>query len=97
MSRALVEPPAPPLLDEQTARENADALRRIAAKYGISALRFAALGRLVGRVDDDRGMGDLADFQLAVEQLLGRYVDVFADRVLDNPNVSADLVAATAL
>lgn len=97
MSHALVDPAVPPLLDEQTARANADALHRVAAEHGISALRFAAPGRLVGHLDDGRGMGDMADFQIAVEELLGRYTDFFADRVLSKPNVSPDLVAARPL
>lgn len=91
------EPPAPPPLDEQTARTNADALHRVASEYGISALRFASPGRLVGHLDDDRDMGDMADFQIAVEDLLGRHADFFTDRVLSNSNVSPDLVAARPL
>jgi hypothetical protein len=97
VSHALVDPPIPPLLDEQTARANVDALRRIAGEHGISALRFAAPGRLVGHLDEDRDMGDMADFQIAVEKLLDRYVDLFTDRVLSHAHVSADLVAARPL
>lgn len=97
MSQAPIEPPAPPLLDEQTARTNTQALHRVAARYGISALRFASPGRLVGHLDEDRDMGDMADFQIAVEDLLGRHADFFTDRVLRNSNVSADLVAARPL
>ncbi|MGH3264118.1 MAG: hypothetical protein ACRDNS_19220 [Trebonia sp.] len=97
MSHALVDPPTPPLLDEQTARANADALHRVAAEYGITALRFASPGRLVGHMDDDRDMGDMVDFQLAVEDLLDRYIDLFTDRVLSHPHASPDLVAARPL
>lgn len=97
MSQSLVEPPALPPLDEQTARANADALHRVAAAHGISALRFASPGRLVGHMDDDRDMGDMADFQIAVEDLLNRHADFFTDRVLRNRNVSPDLVAARPL
>lgn len=93
----MVEPPALPPLDEETARANADALAHVGAEHGITALRFASPGRLVGHLDIDRDMGDMADFVLAVEDLLGRHADIFTDRVLSKPHVSPDLVAAQPL
>ena len=97
VSHALLEPPSLPPLDGPTARKHADALHRLGAEHGISQLRFASPGRLVGHMDEDRDMGDMADFQLAVEGLLGVHADLFTDRVLSKPGVSADLVAAQPL
>lgn len=97
MSHALVNGPKPPLLDEQTARDNAETLHRIGARHGITALRFASPGRLVGHVDDDRDMGDMADFMADVEDQLDRRTYMISDRVLTKPNVSPDLPAAQPL
>ncbi|MDQ6851454.1 MAG: hypothetical protein M3070_16240 [Actinomycetota bacterium] len=97
MSRALIEPPPLPPLDEATARANADALRRIGAGYGISDLRFASPGRIIGHLKADRGMGDMALFQRDIEDLLGVHADFFTDGLLGKPGVSADLLAARPL
>lgn len=93
----MVEPPALPLLDEATARANADALRRLATEYGVSDLRFAGPGRLIGHMDDDRGLGDMADLQLAIEDLLGKHADFFTDGLIGKPGVSPDLLTARPL
>lgn len=97
MSRALVEPPSFPPLDEATARANVDALRRLAANYGISELRFASPGRIIGHLADDRDVGDMVLFQRDVEDLLGAHVDFFTDGLIGKPGVSADLLAARPL
>ena len=82
MSQALVEPPALPPLDEVTARANAAALHRVGAGYGISELRFASLGRLIGHMDEDRDLTDMALFQRDVEDLLGKHIDFFTDGLI---------------
>lgn len=97
MSQALTEPPALPPLDEATARQNADALRRLGAEYGVSALRFASLGRIIGHLDEDRGMGDMVLFQRDIEDLLGVHADFFTDRLIGQPGVTADLLTARPL
>lgn len=97
MSQALVEPQPLPPLDEATARANADALHRLGAQYGVNELRFASPGRLLGHMDEDRDLGDMADFQLAIEQLLGKHADFFTDGLLGKPGVSPDLVVARPL
>lgn len=94
VSQALVEPPTLPPLDEATARANAGALHHLAAQHGISDLRFASLGRLIGHMDADRDLGDMADFQLAIEDLLGRHADFFTDGLIGKPGVSLDLASA---
>lgn len=73
-----------------------DELQGLAAQYGITALRFASPGRLVGHVADGRDTLDIVDFDLARE-LLGAQVSLFSDAVLTKPNVSPDLVAAEPL
>jgi hypothetical protein len=97
VSQALVEPPSLPPLDEATARANADALHRLGAGYGVSNLRFASPGRILGHLDDDRGLADMALFQRDIEDLLGAHADFFTDGLLGKPGVSADLLAAQAL
>jgi hypothetical protein len=93
MTDSAVEPSLPPA-DEAAVRRHADELRALAARHGISQLRFASAGRLVGRVDEDRDAFDAADFEVAARQLLGADVGLFSDRVLNNEHVSPDLVAA---
>ena len=86
-----------PLLDEQQVLAHRDELVRLAGSFGVSDLRFAAPGRLVGRVADDKDLLDVVGFDLAVEELLGARVSLFSDRVLVNDNVSQDLVDARPL
>jgi hypothetical protein len=97
VSQALVEPPALPPLDEATARANAAALYRLGAVYGVSNLRFASAGRLLGHLDEDRGLADMALFQRDIEDLLGVHADFFTDGLLGKPGVGADLLAARSL
>ncbi|MGH3772156.1 MAG: NACHT domain-containing protein, partial [Pseudonocardiaceae bacterium] len=52
-------------------RARARELRTLAADYGITDLRFASIGRLVGHVAQDRDSVDVADFDLAAIRLLG--------------------------
>lgn len=66
-------------------------------RIGISDLRFASPGRLVGRVAEDKDLLDVVAFDLAAEDLLGARVSLFSDRVLDHDNVSKDLVDAQPL
>jgi hypothetical protein len=83
--------------DEALVHAHADELRALAARYGISDLRFASPGRLVGSVKPDRDLYDVAGFDADASDLLGASVALFSDRVLSKPNVSPDLVAAHAL
>lgn len=96
MSNPAVEPSLPPV-DETAVRAHAHQLRALAADYGITDLRFASTGRLVGHVAEDRDALDVADFELAAVRLLGAEVRLYSDRVLAKRNVSPDLVAARPL
>lgn len=95
MSVQHVEPLLPPL-DEAMARKHALELRTLAAEHGISNLRFASPGRLVGTAGDDDEY-EPEDFELAVINRLHVDVMLIADRVLSNPGVSPDLLTATSL
>ena len=86
-----------PLADEALVRAHASELTSLAASYGISGLRYASAGRLVGHVAEDRDMLDMVEFDLAATDLLGAKVSVFSDAVLSHPNVSEDLLEAHAL
>ena len=97
VSHALVEPPALPPLDEVTARANAESLHRLGAGYGISDLRFASPGRLIGHMDEHRDLTDMALFQRDVEDLLGKHIDFFTDGLIGKPGVSVDLLTARPL
>lgn len=97
MTHALAGAAQPPLLDEPTARANADTLRRIGERHGITSLRFASTGRLVGHFDEDRDMGDMADFTADVEDELCHNTYIISDRVLAKPGVSPDVAAAQPL
>lgn len=76
---------------------NAATLHRLAAGYGISDLRFASPGRLIGHMHENRDLTDMGLFQRDVEDLLGKHVDFFTDGLIDKPGVSADLLAARSL
>lgn len=82
---------------EQVVRRHAAELAELAAAHGIHDLRFASVGRLLGRVDPDRDMLDMAAFEADAEDLLGGVVSLLSDAVLGKANVSLDLVHATAL
>lgn len=86
-----------PLASEAALRAHADELQSLAAQYGISELRIAGAGRLVGRIADDRDLFDIAHFETAATDLVGAEVEVFSEGVLGNDNVSPDLLAATPL
>jgi hypothetical protein len=88
--------PALPPLDEATARRHAADLRALAAEHGITNLRFASPGRLVGTAGSDETY-DPDEFELAVIDRLHVEVTFIADRVLSKPGVSGDLLTATAL
>lgn len=94
VSNSAVEPSPLPPADEATVRSCGVELRALAEQHGISELRFASAGRLVGHVAEDRDAWDTADFEIAARALLGAEVDLFPDRVLDKPHVSPDLIAA---
>lgn len=53
--------------------------------------------RLVGPVDPDRDMLDMAAFAGEAGALVGASLYLLSDAVLGKPNVSPDLVHATAL
>jgi hypothetical protein len=82
---------------EEVVRQHAAELAELAANHGIHDLRFASAGRLLGRVDPDRDMLDMAAFAAEAEDLLGAPVLLLCDAVLGKKNVSQDLVHATAL
>jgi hypothetical protein len=90
------EPSLPPA-DEALVRAHADALAQLAGRYGVSSLRFASPGRLVGHVDDNHDALDVAEFELAARALLGAEIGLFSTAVLSKPNVGPDLVAARPL
>jgi hypothetical protein len=90
------EPSLPPA-DETLVRAHADVLAQLAGRYGVSNLRFASAGRLVGHVDDSHDALDVAEFELAARVLLGAEIGLFSTAVLSKPNVSPDLVAARPL
>ena len=83
--------------EEAALREHARQLRELGARYGISELRLAGPGRLVGHLAEDRDLFDVADFETDAAAMLGAEVEVFSDRVLANANVSPDLLTATPL
>ena len=96
MTYALDHPTHPPL-DEATARAHAADLRDLAAQHGITNLRFASAGRLLGHLDNDRDSVDVARFELSAEERLRRSFFLISDRVLTNPRVNPDLITASPL
>ncbi|MDN5763684.1 MAG: hypothetical protein L0H41_15385 [Microlunatus sp.] len=94
MSSSTAEPTLLPPADEATVRRRGGELSALAAQHGISDLRFASPGRLVGRIAEGRDALDTADFEIAARALLGAEVGLFSDRVLSKQNVSPDLIAA---
>lgn len=82
------------LADEPLVRRHARALEELAASSGITRLRYASPGRLVGRVGDDRDLLDVAEFEAAASDMLQASVMLLSDRVLSHPHVSEDLRAA---
>ena len=83
--------------DETRIRQHAAGLAELAERHGIHDLRFASTGRLLGRVDDDRDMLDMAAFEAEAADLVGAPVRLLSDAVLNKPNVSEDLIHAVAL
>lgn len=94
MSNSALESSLLPPAGEATVRSHRDELWALAARHGISKLRFASPGRLVGHVAEDRDALDTADFEIAARALLGAEVGLFSDRVLGKPNASPDLTSA---
>lgn len=82
---------------EAVLRESAVALRSLAAEHGITELRIAGPGRLVGHIGEDRDLFDVAAFETSAGDVLGAGVEMYSDGVLDHDNVSPDLLAATPL
>lgn len=78
-------------------RSHADELRKLAAAYGVSELRFASPGRLVGHVAEDKDALDTADFEIAARAALGAEIGLLSDGVLRNVHVSPDLLNARPL
>ena len=78
-------------------RAHAARLADLAKRHGIYELRFASAGRLVGRVDDNRDLLDVAAFEVEAEQLLGATVQLLSGAVVNKPNVSEDLIHAALL
>lgn len=97
MTSPAAEPVLLPPVGEAVVRRHAEELRALAAAHGITQLRFASPGRLVGHVADDKDALDSADFEIAARALLLAEVALFSDRVLNKPHVSPDLRAAQPL
>lgn len=89
--------PEPLAADEPLVRAHAARLADLAKRHGIYELRFASAGRLVGRVDDNRDLLDVAAFEVEAEQLLGATVQLLSGAVVNKPNVSEDLIHAALL
>jgi hypothetical protein len=68
MSTRSLEPGLPPA-DRALVVAHADELRRLAADHGITALRFASPGRLVGHIAAELDFLDVVDFDLAARDL----------------------------
>jgi len=77
--------------DESLVRRHTAQLRELAAGRGITELRFASAGRLLGRVSGDRDLFDVAEFEAAAIDLLRADVMLLSDAVLSNAHVSEDL------
>jgi hypothetical protein len=86
-----------PLLDEATAAKLAEPLKAIAARHGITNLRFASEGRLLGHVTGAVGLMDTVKFQIEAAAELDAKFFLISDRVLGNRGVSPDLLTATPL
>lgn len=86
-----------PLADEASVRARSGELRALAESHGVTDLRYASPGRLVGHVAQDRDLLDMVEFDLAATDLLAAKVSLFSDAVLGHPHVSVDLVDATPL
>ncbi|HTR69734.1 MAG TPA: hypothetical protein VMH41_05845 [Mycobacteriales bacterium] len=86
-----------PLADEAAVRGRSGELQTLAESYGVTDLRYASPGRLVGHVAADRDLLDMIEFDLAASDMLAAKVSLFSDAVLDHPHVSADLVDARPL
>lgn len=86
-----------PLADEASVRARSEELRALAETYGVTELRYASPGRLVGHVAAEKDFLDMVEFDLAATDLLAAKVSLFSDAVLDHPHVSADLVDASPL
>jgi hypothetical protein len=85
------------LAEEELVRAHASRLKELAATCGITGLRYAGPGRLVGHVADDRDFFDVADFQTAASEELQAEVELFSDAVLGNPHSTPDLHSAKPL
>lgn len=86
-----------PAATEVALRSNAVALQSLAAQHGISQLRVAGPGRLVGHIAEDRDLFDVAAFETAAQELVGAEVELYSDGVLEHDNVSPELLTATPL
>lgn len=69
----------------------------LGAAHGVTTLRYASRGRLVGHLASDRDALDGLAFEEAATALLGAPVELYSDAVLTKTNVSADLAAAREL
>src|SRR5262249_17057191 len=85
------------LADEELVRAHAHRLKALAATLGVTQVRYAGPGRLVGHVAEDRDFFDVADFQTAASEELQAEVELFSDAVLEKPHSSPDLHTAKPL
>lgn len=88
---------ASPPADERTVQAHLDEIRAVARSHGITKLRFASPGRLVGHVAADQDLFDVFAFQREARQPLGADVELFSDAVVDKNHANPDLAAARPL
>lgn len=86
-----------PLADEALVRAHSGELRTLGESFGVSELRYASPGRLVGHVAADKDMLDVVEFDIAATDMLAARVSLFSDAVLNHPHVSVDLLDASPL
>ena len=86
-----------PWADEQVIRAHAAELIAMAETLGLADLRYASGNRIVVSLTDHvEPLGEYK-FSERASFMLGRQIRAYSDAVLQNPGVSADLLAATPL
>jgi hypothetical protein len=69
-------------VEERILLAHREQVHDLAARYGITDLRFASAGRLIGHVAPDRDLFDVFAFQRAAQRLLHAEVELFSDSVV---------------
>ena len=86
-----------PWADEQVIRAHAAELIAMAETLGLADLRYASGNRIVVRRTDHVEALGVHKFSERASFMLGHQIRAYSDRVLQNPGVSPDLLAATPL